>query len=372
MRTAVACFAAIATAVGVGACGGTSVPSGDIAVVGNAKVTNAQFVHWLTVANNSAYVNTGDTPPAAPLPPNFTACIASERLRNATGTATSALKKICASDYTSELEPAVVGILVEGIWFQGEAVDRHIHITTAAIDKAWNTEREQEFPTTAKLDTFLAESGYTVKDLEWVELLNLLQTAIVNKVEAGAKKVSNAQIAAYYKAHVAEFTQPERRDIELVLVSSAATAAKVKSLLAGGASFASVAKQYSIDPTTKNNGGVEDGVEQGEETAAFNDAIFASPVGMLEGPVKTAFGYYVFKVTKSLAKSVQSLTAESSAIKSQIAETRENNAIDSLRTSFAKKWRARTTCGSDYLVSTVCGNAPAAASTGSSGTTGST
>ena len=118
MRTAVACCAAIATAVGVGACG-SGVPSNAIAVVGGAPVTDAQFAHWLAVANNQPYVGTGNTPPAVPVPPDYTACVASERLRNPSGT-TITLKAQCATTY-GQLNQEVTALLIEGIWFQGEA-----------------------------------------------------------------------------------------------------------------------------------------------------------------------------------------------------------------------------------------------------------
>jgi len=370
MRTAVACAAAIATAVGVGACGSsTSVPSGYVAVVGSAKISLAAFKHWMLVANDSQYVNTGVTPVALAVPPNYTACIASEAQRSAKGTPRSTLKATCESSYTTRLMPAAVGLLVEAIWFQGEAADRHIKIKQSAVVKAWNTQRKQEFSTTKKLDDFLSESGYTVADLEYIERLNLIQQAIVKEVEDKAGKASPAEVAAYYKKNIAQYTQPARRNIELVLAQTAATAATAKSLLAGGASFATVAKKYSIDPTTKANGGVEDGVEQGEQTPAFSAAIFAAPVGKLEGPVKTAFGYYVFEVTSATAKTVEPFKTVKAAIKLQLVEAKQNAALDSLRTSFTKKWRARTTCAPGYLDSTVCGNVPAAASTGSSGTT---
>jgi foldase protein PrsA len=371
MRTAVACIAAIATAVGVGACGGSSasVPSGDVAVVGNYKISLAQFDHWLLVANDSQYVNTGETPVALPKPPDYTACIASERARAAKGTSTSTLKGLCSTSYTTRLMPAAVAFLAEAAWFQGEAVDRHLTVTTAAALKAWDAQKAQEFPTATKLDDFLSESGYTVSDLEYVERLNLLQQAILKQVEAKAGKVGKAQIASYYKAHLAQYSEPERRNIELVLAKTAATAAKVKSLLSGGASFATVAKKYSIDTTTKANGGVADGVEQGEETPALNTAVFAAPTGKLEGPIKTAFGYYVFQVTEAIPKTVESLKEASATIKEQLAQTDENAAVDKLRTSFTKKWKARTTCASGYLTSEVCANAPATSSTGTSGTT---
>lgn len=368
MRTAVAFCAAIATAVGVGACGGSSVPSNAIAVVGNARVTDAQFAHWMSVANNQPYVNTGDTPTAVPIPPNFTACIASERLRDPSGT-TASFKTQCETTY-AQLNQAVTALLIEGIWFQGEAYDRHVKITQSAINKAWETERKADFATSAKLNTFLAESGYTVADLKWIAMLNLMQQAIVAKVQKGAGAVTAAQVASYYKAHIAQYSQPARRNIELVLVASASTEAKVKALIAGGASFAAVAKQYSIDPTTKSTGGVLAGVQQGEETPILNAALFKAPVGTLETTAKTPFGYYVFKVTGSTPASVESLKEAQAAIKLQLVQQAQTAAVDKLRTSFVAKWKGRTTCASGHLVSQVCGNAPTA-STGSSGVSGS-
>jgi parvulin-like peptidyl-prolyl isomerase len=226
--------------------------------------------------------------------------------------------------------------------------------------------------TPKKLDTFLAESGYTLSDLKWVAMLNLLQEGIVKKVEANAKDVSAARIAAYYKSHLSEYKEPERRDVDLVLVATPAKVASVKSMLAGGASFATVAKQYSIDPTTKSSGGVEAGVEPGEETAIFNTAIFSATVGELESTAKTPFGYYVFKVTSSTPASVEPLSTARTAIKTTLVTNGETAALDQLRTGFVKKWTARTKCASAHLVANMCSNAPASSSTGASGTTGAT
>jgi foldase protein PrsA len=366
----VACCAAIVTAVAVGACG-SSVPSNAVATVGNAKVLTTAFDHWLTIANNSNYVGTGTTPPPIPLPPDYTACIAASRASAivAKGTpTTTALRKACAATFAG-LMPTVVEFLVQDYWVQGEAIDRHVHVSNASVLKTYNSEVKQEFPTTAKFDTFLAESGETVADLKWRALEYLLEGGIVAKVKAGAAKVTAAQIATFYKSHASEFSEPARRNIEFVLVAKAGTAATVKSLLSGGASYATVAKKYSIDPTTKNKGGVTDGVVQGEETPLFSTAIFKARVGVLTGPVKTAFGYYVFTVTKAIPGSVVSLAAATAGIKSELKTAHQTTALNSLQANFTKKWRARTRCASGYLVSLVCTNAPAAASTGSSGTT---
>jgi foldase protein PrsA len=359
----------IATAVAVAGCG-SSVPSNAIATVGAAKVLKVQFDHWLTVANNSSYVGTGTTPPPVPLPPNYTACVAAERKTAATAKSAPSiteLKAACAAEYQS-LMPTVVEFLAQAIWVQGEAHDRGVHVSTTAVTKTYNSELKDQFPTTAKFDAFLGESGETVQDLQWRVRLTMLEAQIVDNVKADADKVTASQIAAYYKSHGSAFTQPARRNIEFVLVASAATAATVKSALAGGASYAAIAKKYSIDPTTKDSGGVTEGVEQNEETPLFSTAIFKATVGVLEGPVKTAFGYYVFTVTKATAASVESLASARTTIKKDLQSTAENAALAKLEDQFVTKWKSRTHCASGFLASEVCANAPAA-STGASGTT---
>ncbi len=390
MRIAVASVAAIATAVGVGACSGgapwsgpglpiggisttsaATVPSNAIAVVGSFAISKKSFAHWMQIASRLPYVNSGKTPPPVPDPPSYKGCIAATRAEYAKGAkvpSTSALGAQCASSY-QQLSQEVVTLLAQDAWVQGEAYDEHAHVTPAKVNATWTAQSKTQFPTKAKLDNYLAESGFTVADIKWYLLFSLLQQAITTKVNAGLGKVSPSAIASYYHAHVAQYTQPERRNLELVLVASATTAAKVKSLLAGGAAFATVAKKYSIDPTTKNTGGVAKGIQPGEETAVLNAAIFNARVGVLEGPLKTAFGYYVFKVTGSTPKSIQSLRAASSAIKAQIVSKRETAATNRLRVAFTTSWKARTTCAAQYMDSTVCGNAPASSS-GATGTTG--
>jgi len=93
---------------------------------------------------------------------------------------------------------------------------------------------------------------------------------------------------------------------------------------------------------------------------------------VLESTAKTPFGYYVFKVTSVTSASLEPLSTARTAIKATLASNGQTAAIDELRTTFVKKWRARTTCASGHLVSDACSNAPATSSTGASGTTSST
>jgi foldase protein PrsA len=366
LRIALSFGAAIGCAAALSACG-SGVPSGAVAQVGAATITKAQFNHWMLVLNDSNYFTTGTAPVPVPVPPNYATCEAAELAASTSGSvpSQSVLKQTCAARY-AQLEPDVVEYLIQGVWVQGEANDLGVHVSHAAVVAGYNTEIKS---VGKRFKTFLEESQETTADLQWTELLHLLAAKIDTIIQKGAKKVSPAAIKRFYTKNSAEFHTPERRNLELVLVASAATAAQVKSLLAGGASFASIAKQYSTDPATKNSGGVFDGVEPGEETAAFNTAIFAAPTGQLEGPVKTAFGYYVFEVTGSTAASTETLAAATPAIRTQLQQAAEQAAGTKFGTAFGKKWKARTQCATGFIVAAVCANAPSTGATGSSGST---
>ena len=86
--------------------------------------------------------------------------------------------------------------------------------------------------------------------------------------------------------------------MRIVLTKTQAGAQAAKQALSHGQSWTVVAKKYSIDPTTKNKGGLLNGVTKGQQDAALSTAAFSAKVNKVIGPVKGQFGYYVIEVTK--------------------------------------------------------------------------
>ncbi|UOB18727.1 peptidylprolyl isomerase [Abyssalbus ytuae] len=60
-------------------------------------------------------------------------------------------------------------------------------------------------------------------------------------------------------------------------------------------SFADLAKEYSEDPGSANNGGTYDNITRGQMVPAFNDYIFNNEIGKA-GIVETVFGYHIVRV----------------------------------------------------------------------------
>ena len=372
LRIGMAFSAAIATAVLVGACG-SGIPGDAVAVVGSAPITKAAFLHWETVANDSNQASTGVKAPPLPVPPDYTACIAYNRTQSANAGDTSAqLKASCAEDYTS-LNNEVMSFLIEALWVEGAAFDRGVKSTPAAVAKAFAQQRKTSTPplTTQKaLNEFLAKSGQTLTDLKWRTRLSVLATGIQEQIAKKADKVTSAQIAAYYKKNHSQFVTPETRAIHLIETDTEAQAKTVMSELASGTTYAALAKtSVDIDPTTKATAGAES-VRPGQLTAQVSAAVFAAPVDKLEGPVKTAFGYYVFTVDSSTPEKVTSLKQATAGIKAAIQTSQESAANTKFGDSFESTWSSRTKCATGYIVATYCGNAPKTGSTGSTGAAG--
>jgi foldase protein PrsA len=176
-------------------------------------------------------------------------------------------------------------------------------------------------------------------------------------VTEDAKKVSDEDISAYYEKNKKRFAQPERRDLRVVLTKTEAKAEQAKKALASGQPFKTVVKQYSIDEASKSQAGLLPAVSEGQQEKAFDTAIFAAEKGKIEGPVKTQFGWYVFKVEKVTAASQQTLDQSKETIKNLLRSQRQQKALDAFIKSFREDYKDQTDCADDYRVAE-CKNAP--------------
>jgi foldase protein PrsA len=186
---------------------------------------------------------------------------------------------------------------------------------------------------------------------------SLLEQKITQKVTKGKDKVSNAQVQQYYEKNRSRFAQPERRDLRIVLTKTKARAQAAKAALAGGQSWTSVAKQYSIDEQSKNSGGKLPSVSQGSQEKAFDTAIFKAKKGQTVGPVKTQFGWYVFEVTKITPKDQQTLRESSASIKQILAQENQRKALETFGKDYRDRWKNATKCRDGYVTQD-CDNAP--------------
>jgi peptidyl-prolyl cis-trans isomerase C len=90
------------------------------------------------------------------------------------------------------------------------------------------------------------------------EVRQILRDALLKKAQEGLPKpadITDAEVSAYFDAHKADFHDPERRRVALVVVSSPALAAGIIASLkgAGAAHWGEIVRSKSIDPSAKAN-----------------------------------------------------------------------------------------------------------------------
>jgi foldase protein PrsA len=354
-----AALAVTLTAVG---CGGSDVPSDSVAKVGDAKITKAQYNHWLAATVKQQAQSTGQKPTdvVIPDPPNFTKCIAAKQRQpvqpGVPKPDPKAIKAQCKQEYDSANQ-TTMQFLISSQWLLQEAAKRKIVASDSEVRTTFEQQKKQSFPKEADYQKFLTTSGQTEADL----LFRIKQTVLINKLQQSIVKnkgtVTDAQIADYYNKNKARFAQPETRDLQVVLAKTKAAATAAKKAIQSGTPWAKVAKKYSQDTASKSQGGTLPGVTKGQQEKSFDAAIFSAAKGKLLGPIKTQFGFYVFRVNKINPAKQQGLAQVKATIKSLLQSQGQQKALNDFVKDYQKRYTAMTNCAKGYVVQQ-CKNAP--------------
>ena len=282
----------IVPALLLSACGQQKVPTGAIASVGDGVVTQEQFDQIWKQAEAQYKSQQGAPPFPSP--------------------GTTQYKQLRAS---------IVNYLVQNEVIKTKAAEMGVTVT----DKQFQARMKQIIQQVGgqkKLDKLLKQQAVTQAQLEAQLKAQMLQDAVQQKVYA-CIKVTPAQIEKYFNdpANKSQFNVAESVDARHILVKTKAEADKVRALLEADnsdANWKKVAKQYSTDPGSKNNGGSLGNFPKGRMVKPFEDAAFALKVGEISQPVKTQFGYHVIEVTKKTPASKQTLAQAKATIEQQL------------------------------------------------------
>jgi len=82
-----------------------------------------------------------------------------------------------------------------------------------------------------------------------------------------------------------------------ILVSEESNCQSLKDQIGSGADFADLAKQHSKCPSGRKGGDLGQ-FGPGQMVKEFDEVVFSAPVGEVQGPVKTQFGYHLVEVTE--------------------------------------------------------------------------
>ena len=149
------------------------------------------------------------------------------------------------------------------------------------------------------------QAAFKTPEQARIEYLMLTQDALLAQAS-----VDPADVKRQFESNAKQYTAAEERSAAHILIAvkpdaSAADKAAAKKLAddllarakANPAKFGDLAKEYSKDPGSAQQGGDLGSFGRGTMVKPFEDAAFAAKAGDIIGPVQTDFGWHVIKVT---------------------------------------------------------------------------
>ena len=300
----IAVLAALALGVAAAGCGGDDddeasgeVPADAIALVGDRAIPKSEYDRLLSQAEATYEAREQEFPAAGT--PEF-----------------------------AQLRNALVRSLVEQAQFEIAAEELGITVTDEELDTRLEELKEQFFEgDEAKYQEELEKQGLTeeqvLKDLRTRMLSEKIFEEITSEVQ-----VSDADVQAYYEENTTQFEQPASREVRHILVKNKAKADEIHAQLENGGDFAKLAKQFSQDPASKDEGG-NFTAQKGATVAPFDKVAFELETGELSQPVKTQFGWHIIEAVGDVEEaSTQPLSEVEEQISTTLLEEKKNTRIN--------------------------------------------
>jgi parvulin-like peptidyl-prolyl isomerase len=337
-RAGVAAALVVAGVVGlllVSACGGgdsENLSDGVVARVGDSNITQAQLDR--AIARRSAEAKaSGQALPAA------------------------------GEEGFDQVRQQAVQALVQSriIDFEARDCGTPCEVTEAEIDADLARIIKENFAGKKKdFDGFLAERKISAADASDIVKEGLQQKALFNQVTRGIR-YTDADAQKYYDQNIAQFKVAAGRRVSHILVATQAEADRIRAE-ATPENFAQLARENSIDTTTKDNGGDLGALVKGQFVPEFDKAAFALKDGEISQPVKTQFGWHIITVDTTPAHTTAFPEAKAGIVASQLAQKRQQAYVDWSQ-GVLKRWDDRIVYSEDSL------KPPAATTTAPTATT---
>jgi foldase protein PrsA len=309
------------------ACGSSGLPSGVVARVGDAQITQAQLSRYMSQLAANATLQ-GQSFPA----PGSTDYVSAEQ-----------------QSLQSLVQLQIVG-------FEAAKCGHACDVTDAEITTQLNAFAKQHAAgTQAKLLQYLTRLNFTLAEARAQIKAGLQQQKIQTNVQHGATFTA-ADAQAFYAANPSQFNLPQTRVVAHILVKTEAQAKTIRAQVTPQ-NFAKLAAKYSIDTGSKAQGGNLGTITATEVVAPFSKVAFALKAGQISQPVHSQYGWHIIYVTKIIPAHHTSVAqAIPGIVKSQLT-TKRQSVYQAWVASTLAYWNARTKYASASL-------APPATTTG--------
>jgi foldase protein PrsA len=212
----------------------------------------------------------------------------------------------------------------------------------------------------ADYEKALKQQGFTSEQYRASALeVSVLSKKIFDEVTKDAK-VTEEEILQYYTANASQYGTPESRDVRHILIAekdkdgnvdfaaSKAKADEIYNELKNGADFATLAKENSADPGSKDSGGKLT-ISRGQTVPEFDKVSFELAKGELSKPVKTQYGYHVIEAVSDVRKATTtSIDKVRASIRTTLLQQKRNEEMQAWVEDLKKDYEGKVSYAAGY------------------------
>ena len=193
----------------------------------------------------------------------------------------------------------------------------------------WEQFKDNIKVSSSEIEKYYNENKNQLNSLAMVDLAYVQLDPSKIKVDG----VSEEDIKAQYDFFKANYEGDYSQRLSQILVTGADAQQKIKDIkkrLDQGESFADLAKKLSEDPVSASKGGDIGTFNPGafgEDAAKISEVVLNLSKGQVSEPVKTNYGYQLFKVTEMTGEGIPSLESVREELEAQVIKQKRDELI---------------------------------------------
>jgi parvulin-like peptidyl-prolyl isomerase len=176
------------------------------------------------------------------------------------------------------------------------------------------------------IDNEVEQDTTFAKQKETILLNVLYKKEIVDKARASEKEIRDEYDRQKEEIHAAH-----------ILVETKEQADDIYQQLKNGADFTQLAKEKSIDPSAKTNGGDLGFFKRGKMVPEFQDAAFNLKVGEISRPIQTQFGWHIIKLIEKRSVEQAPYEEAKKSIQSRLEQAKREQRVKEYFEELKKK-----------------------------------
>ena len=203
----------------------------------------------------------------------------------------------------------------------------------------------EQFKSAVRVDDAAVQAYYKAHAAQYMtpESAHLQYAELRLEALAAQQTLSDADLHAAYERDKSRLELPEKRHARHILITGkddAAALAQAQQVLAqakAGKDFGELAKQFSQDPGSAQNGGDLGFAERSSFVKPFADTLFGMSVGEISGPVKTQFGYHIIRLDEIQAGKTKSFEEARPELETQVRRDRATDRFGEIQEQLQSK-----------------------------------